>query len=251
MKKLKNKLSSKSGASMLLALVFLMFCMFVGGSVLAAATANGSRAARQKENQQAYLSQRSASLLLADLLKGDENSAMQLTIKYVDDGTKTVTFMAHGSEVKTNMQRLMYELAIAKYMKENNITFTGNNAVFPKYVNFNFPKNITSTNYAFSDPGSTGSITISIPLSENKTETITAWYSADSDGDFSIGYTNPGEDKEKTAEELTPAVAQGHSYVTIAMKCYYDEGKAVTVNGVTTKTSIIRWDDPVIEKGGK
>ena len=35
------------------------------------------------------------------------------------------------------------------------------------------------------------------------------------------------------------------------MKCYYDEGKAVTVNGVTTKTSIIRWDDPVIEKGGK
>ena len=81
MKSIKKKLSSNSGASMLLALVFLMFCMFVGGSVLAAASANGSRAARQKENQQAYLSQRSASLLLADLLKGDENSAMQLTLR--------------------------------------------------------------------------------------------------------------------------------------------------------------------------
>ena len=156
MKSVKNKLSSKSGASMLLALVFLMFCMLVGGSVLSAATANGSRAARQKENQQAYLSQRSASLLLADMLKSTDEAAMQLTIKDVTSGgTRTITFMAHGAGPQSEMQMLLYDIAVSDYISE-----LGNAEYTPGFVNF--PNN-------YSVPtGTIDSGTITVALNSDK-----------------------------------------------------------------------------------
>ena len=53
---------------MLIAIVFMLFCVFIGGSVLAAATVNGSRLKKSVESEQAYLSQRSAALLIAEQL---------------------------------------------------------------------------------------------------------------------------------------------------------------------------------------
>ena len=53
-----------------------------------------------------------------------------------------------------------------------------------------------------------------------------------------------------------PAAVEGetlpvqYSYVTVSVKCYTAPGNPVTVNGETTTTTIIRWDDPVIQKGG-
>lgn len=233
MKKLKNKLSSKSGASMLLALVFLMFCMFVGGSVLAAATANGSRAARQKENQQAYLSQRSASLLLADLLKGDENSAMQLTIKDVTSSTeRTVTFTAHGKGPQSELQMMLYESEIAKYLEPlNSDDYT------PRYVNF-------GTNYSYSGaPATSGSITLSLTSGSTAIDTLVAQYDMgdpENKDTFIIDYAVTPEGGETQT-----------SYARVLMKRYPSDPYEVTVNGVTTTTTIIRWDDPVIEKGGE
>ena len=40
MKRIKTKLHDRSGASIIIALVYLLICAFVGGTVLAAATAN-------------------------------------------------------------------------------------------------------------------------------------------------------------------------------------------------------------------
>lgn len=37
----------------------------------------------------------------------------------------------------------------------------------------------------------------------------------------------------------------------LTMECYDAVGQPVTVNDVRTTTTIIRWDDPVIEKGGE
>ena len=60
MNNLKRTLRSSRGASMILALVFLMFSVFVGGSVLAVATANSARIQHQTDTQQQFLRQRSA-----------------------------------------------------------------------------------------------------------------------------------------------------------------------------------------------
>lgn len=236
MKKLKNKLSSKSGASMLLALVFLMFCMFVGGSVLAAATANGSWAARQKENQQAYLSQRSASLLLADLLKGDENSAMQLTIKDVESSTgRTITFTAHGKGPRSELQFMLYEREIAKYLE-----LLSSKSYSPRYVNF-------GPDYSYPGaPAVTGGITLSLTSGSTAIDTLVAQYD--------MTYPATGVDKDLFIIDyaVTPEGGEPQtSYARVSMKRYPSDPYEVTVNGVTTTTTIIRWDDPVIEKGGK
>ena len=103
MQSIKRKLSSQSGGSMLLALVFLLFCLFVGGSVLASATANGGRVNDLKASQQEYLTQRSAMLLMADMLESNDGSDLQLTIKEekISDGsteTVKVTFTIQDND---------------------------------------------------------------------------------------------------------------------------------------------------------
>lgn len=244
MKSVKNKLSSKSGASMLLALVFLMFCMFVGGSVLAAATANGSRTARQKENQQAYLSQRSASLLLADLLKGDENSAMQLTIKDVvrADNTRKVTFMIHDDSEKSALQRMLYDFAVRKYALDHGLKL--NEGVY-EYVNFKFA-GVTGVGYAPTDPPASGSVNVALTEGEKITDTLKTQYNISGYGDFELDYA-----VEIPAKEEGGTVTTQNSYMKLTMECYDAVGQPVTVNDVRTTTTIIRWDDPVIEKGGE
>ena len=77
MSKLQRKLRSRTGASMILALLFLMFCSFVGSSVLVSATANAYRVKLYGE-QQDFLDQRSAALLLSDELQVPEGQRFRL-----------------------------------------------------------------------------------------------------------------------------------------------------------------------------
>lgn len=143
-----RKLRSKTGASMLIAILFMMFCLFVGGSVLAAATANGSRVAHMAD-QQDFLSQRSAGSLIADELNSglEKTAASQeelqlivedMTIQYQPvilgngggwehDGDPTqvriISFEAPftAGEPMTVMQRLLYETAVCRYLAEHQI----------------------------------------------------------------------------------------------------------------------------------
>lgn len=144
MNQISRKLRSKSGASLLIVLVFMMFCLFVGGSVLAAASANGYRVAHLSD-QQDFLNQRSAGLLLADEIDGTADVRVKLTIRDVSKTetpvkilpgggtqadstrktvqTRTVSFSApfKNGEEMTVMQRLMYETAVCRYLRDNSI----------------------------------------------------------------------------------------------------------------------------------
>lgn len=66
----RKKLKSASGASMLLALLFLFFCLTVGSIVLTAASANAGRTARIRREQQDYLAVESAARQLRESLSG-------------------------------------------------------------------------------------------------------------------------------------------------------------------------------------
>lgn len=89
----KCKLQNENGASIIIALLFFLICTSVGVSVFAAAKANSSRLAFQKKTEQAYLSVRSAAMLVSDTLtKPGEPFAIHTLIETTDqDGNVTET----------------------------------------------------------------------------------------------------------------------------------------------------------------
>ena len=140
MRKLQRKLRSRTGASMLLALVFLLFCSFIGGSVLVSATAFAYRVSQVAE-QQDFLNQRSAALLLGDELQLESGQQFRLHVVDAYKTTKEVNIVNGGGVVETGnlteervitfqlitnvptnnitgMQRLMLESTVWRYLRE-------------------------------------------------------------------------------------------------------------------------------------
>jgi len=72
MKQTLRKISSKTGSSLIIALVFMLVCVFVGGSVLVAATVNGNRIAGSRDTQQNILNQRSICSVFVQALSDDQ-----------------------------------------------------------------------------------------------------------------------------------------------------------------------------------
>lgn len=66
MRRLCQKLKSESGASFVLALLFMLICLMVGASILMAASANAGKVRSNQREQQAYMILSSALELVAD-----------------------------------------------------------------------------------------------------------------------------------------------------------------------------------------
>ena len=139
MNKLQQKLRSRVGASMILAMVFMLFCSFIGGTVLASATANAQRVAQMAE-QQDFLLERSAALLATDQLQLDSGKYLRLTVVDQDrtlqainmnpNGTydpapvapikdRVITFTVSTNTNLTQMHRLMLECTVWRYLREH------------------------------------------------------------------------------------------------------------------------------------
>lgn len=97
---------------MIIAMVFMLLCVFVGGSILTAATANASRAKFQARQQDA-LNERSAATLIAGELKPEGGVQLKLTV-YEDAGS--IRFSVSGGKHMTGMQRMVFESAIRSYL---------------------------------------------------------------------------------------------------------------------------------------
>ena len=139
MNKIQQKLRSRAGASMLMAMVFMLFCSFIGGTVLASATANAQRVAQMAE-QQDFLLERSAALLATDQLQLDNGKYLRLTVVDQDrtiqaaesiDGIglvpvpdkykydRVITFTVSTNTNLTQMHRLMLECTVWRYLREH------------------------------------------------------------------------------------------------------------------------------------
>lgn len=230
---IKRKLGSKAGASMLLALVFLMFCLFIGGSVLAAATANGSRVAHLKNDQQDYLSQRSAMLLMADMLTGEDGKELQVVITEVlvkTDGAETshtITFTSPTVKKPSPpnalpasfLQKVMFEVVVDTFDKKG---------ATPDYSYFDW---IGDSAYSYCP--TTGTIAIA----DGSEQGLEATYKIDttSDYDLSIDFGD-------------------NTYISLSMDGSIGNSTPKTVRigktTTTTTTTIIRWSEPVLEKRG-
>lgn len=243
MSKLIRKLHSKRGASLMLAMVFMLFCAFVGGSVLAASTANAGRVANQTHDEQTYLSQRSAALLMADLLKGSGNTPLQLTITDVktSTGDRTVTFSLNDSNAKSYLQKLMVENAVANYLVKSPLQ-SGESSIFE---NFKF---VGVASYSYTTPGApsgTFKITESNGTEPNSTELDAAYH----------GTKFEGGSQALTSDYFDFVIDFGtDSLLSLHTDASYSEGNPIKITEgditTTTTTTVIQWSDPVIEKGG-
>lgn len=222
MKCLKCKLKSRSGASMILAMVFLLFCLCVGGTVLAASFANGSRATSQAYDEQSFLSQRSALGLMAEMLEQNTTSLhLEIQDEVLENGFHKLTFTIpeNGEAVKNALQRVLYENAVDKYIDDLQATVAS-----VSYENFVF-ENAGEGPYAIEPTLYPRQGTINITLqnsSGNQMQTHTAVYSNPESYDLVI--------------ELGKNAQSGSNLL-------------LRVSATQVTATDIYWGDPVIEKG--
>lgn len=77
MKTMRNKLRTKSGSTIIFALVFFLFCAMIGGIILTSAYTNVNRAAKARDTQQSYFTVSSAARLIAEELEGIEFEGLE------------------------------------------------------------------------------------------------------------------------------------------------------------------------------
>ncbi len=85
MQKIKQKLNSKRGVSIVMALLLALVCLFAGAAALTAASANIGRYSHLREDNQEYLSISSAAKLLSE--------------QFAEDGTKISANCSGGAAV--------------------------------------------------------------------------------------------------------------------------------------------------------
>ncbi len=99
MKRLREKLNSESGASILLAMLIFLICSMVAASILAAATSNAGKARSNQVEHQKYLTLSSAIRLVADELERAEYTG-QYDVCEWDETTTWKEIDAAGNEVE-------------------------------------------------------------------------------------------------------------------------------------------------------
>ena len=278
MKQISRKLRSQSGATMLIAILFMMFCLFVGGSVLAAASANGYRVAHMAD-QQDFLSQRSAAILIADEINAGVNgSDLSLTVediskayqplKYLDGGgwekddsrtpsqDRTITFEAPFDETKqmTVMQRLLYETAVCRYLMDHSLTVDGS-TVKVELLGFYYNDTQISTldqfwySYHPEETQIKGKLDISGRL-EYEVENFTEYTAYFTSGDQQNIYDFLVDFKES---QMTVTADAYMSTTEIPRPVERKEvtGKGFVEITVTNTRTYINWNEASIQKGGK
>lgn len=288
MNMISHKLRSNSGASMILALVFMLFCMFVGGTVLAAASANGYRVAHLSDQQQ-YLDERSAAFLTAQELRLSSDlianhmlsiDDVEHTIQKVIVGNggvvtpdpdspaftvRSITFIAPEGIVMTPFQRILYETAVLRYIEENEIDTNTVRIILENFVyNYNGIKTLFELS-EFWCSSLSGSLTVNGTLdSDNSTFTnFPANFEClggSSLYDFAVDfgdYTQMSVVLDAALGEREPIVQttidEWTQTVTTTDESGSSSNTTVTYPAqitTTTRMPIIMWETATIEKGG-
>ena len=217
---MKTWLKNENGSAMVLALLFLLFCSLLGSALLASAWANAGRAAREGEAQADFLACRSALMLLREDFQ--DNGQPQLTIRDVSVRENKVTTRT----VTYSLQNCGGGL-LAEYLLNYAVTQYEADTGAPderRFENFTFQPG-TETDAAKD---------IALKISENRELTGLCTVSGDLD--------------------LHIRLRSGETELVLTMEAV--RGKAdpvkLTAGGVrtTTKTTVIRWEGGIIEKGG-
>lgn len=275
MNRISSKLRSNAGASLMLAMVFMLFCVMIGGTVLAASSANGYRMTRLSDSQQ-YLDQRSAALLMAQELRSPDDTILRMSItdvkrtvqpvKIGKDGGVTnsgssrtvhdITVQLPEGTKLTAVQRVMMETTVWQYLKQVGVSSVDSVTL----SNFNYDSGdeviaVTSMDdfwYQYDLSGNRpfdGTMTLNGQYRGEEFVTQKVYFNAGKeenlfDFTFGFGENSPiGVQVEATFSTKTPIDS---SYVMA-----YDASSTgyARITTQSTQTAIF-WDAPQIEKGG-
>lgn len=283
MNKIQQKLRSRAGASMLMAMVFMLFCSFIGGTVLASATANAQRVAQIAE-QQDYFLERSAALLATDQLQLDDGKYLRLTV--VDqkrtiqatvaqpgiglvpvDGMvkndRIITFTVTTNTTLTDTHQLLLECTVWRYLREHvegdsttaTVILSGFkcNAMSEFLYRYKtVPTGVSSVTVTDTDSTEIGGqLTVSSTTDTIQIPDYIANFSVGRGEDIYDFFLDFGE-KGQVLMKMN-AFSGENNPMTITTDARDDSHfpgyPDVRITSQTTTTTI-SWEDPIIEKGG-
>lgn len=256
MQSLKEKLHSAKGSSLLIVMVYFLLCLFVGGVVLTAATANGGRLAAMKADHQANYAQRSAAMVVQDELRDKTTS---LVIDKITTTTRvtstngattvseTVTYALEisGQDGTSMLENIIQQAAAKVYLEQ--VLEEGARSTTPtfdKLMHVDTP--ITTQETLYSD---TGEIVFKVGDME-----LTGKYSCNhvSDaqfGTFVIQFSGPDEGDDCQVSLVIPASVDTRNVsVGVTTTVDADANTRTDVRKQVERTTIT-WSDPVIRKG--
>lgn len=241
MKSISKKLKSASGASMLLALLFLFFCLTVGAVVLTAASASAGRTARNRQDQQNYLAVSSAAMLLREDMEGTSYTASYQEIVTVTTTVHVEEDPPEGQEPQTwttTSTHISYKYSsekpvpgelLGKVSNDLETLYTSTKADLNRPIPPGFTPRYDLSFQAADMPDVSGSLTVD--TSGGAIYTVTAVLWAESDGKKS----------NFTTLVFQPSVSESSSTER-------KEGNPSVKT--TTYTTTVTWAAPVITKGG-
>lgn len=164
-----KKLRSQKGASLILASVYFLFCAFVGGVVLAAATGGSAHLKDRKADEQAFFIQRSAARAVASMLTVEDGYLQaEITQRPAEGGGYTYS-LDHPGNTPNGFQILVAQAAAARYGENMD-------GVFDDYVHF-------------------GALSLLMSETEGeRAENLSVYYSMDSDYDLTITFMESEDD---------------------------------------------------------
>ena len=247
MRKVKTKLNSRKGASVIIALVYLLVAVVVGVIVMTAANSGMTRLDRQIENRQAYYSVYSAAKLISEDV---QNAAFEASYSITETETfHEATFNTDGS-VKT---KAWMETSESKTPASGNLNFpTDWQSIFGSTENdvkgFYFetvPSDLQPASYDGSHASlDEKSYELVFPASEN-TDAVNGVLTLDKDFNVKVVLQTGSDADSNVANVLT---------MTFEANVSEDTEVESTTSGNTssrtaTTTTTISWGDPVIRKG--
>ena len=278
MKRIRSKLNNSQGVSIIIAMVFMLICLFVGAVVLTSSTVNSGRM-KHTPKEKEFLNQRSAALLVAEELRTNGDKSIRLmihegTVKkqpvvIEKNGTYKVTGQATISNANvqfevcmpegvsmTALQRIALETTVLNYLNKNSISIADSSQVI-SFKNFKYAdQEIHGINdfwlkpEAGASPVPSGTIDVASPVPE--IDSFTVNYKSDASdqnlydfiadfGSYSQLYVRMIASKGSNAEGKKDNIAASVEEIDTVNK------QKVTTN---TKLTVISWSEPMIVKGG-
>lgn len=229
MKTVFRKLHSESGASIILALVFLLICLGVGAMILASASVNIHKETSARDRQEQYLSIASAARLLKSTCADSECTMSESRTVYTCGYTEHSPFTIPAVIDNTN------KLTAASYdVFRASAEFDSSGSGFAAATFIITPDDNHS--------GDMKNVSVAFSMDENYNATFVL--------------TSAGDDTEAYAMTLTfkAAVTKNTSYQNGECTHSETDGEGNSYDAsypytVTTNTTSVRWDGGEITKG--
>lgn len=239
MSQFKRRLRSTRGSSMFLAMVFFLLCFFVGGSVLAAATANGGRLTRSQESMASYYAQRSAVTLLREQFTNPTKTSIKLNTT-----NNTIITTTSGGVTTMEKQQPSYDYKVVYGDNQTALQELASNAAVAVYKEHNIEDSrLTSWT------GITYQGVFTIELDGKTSAKVQYVCNYTDSGDFGdivfYVYTNDLSDSQFSL--MVPASV---NVVKTTSNASVTGDNTLTITRTTTESVNITWGTPEIQKGG-